>query len=123
MNHFDLQVFTPPYLLDSKGKPAVRPKIKKISTVVMSPGDTIQLETDQDIKEASLIRYSGTTHTVNNDQRRVPLKAVKTGQGKYSLPIPDQGYMVIPGYWMLFVLNDKGVPSVAKTVKVLIETV
>ena len=54
------------------------------------------------------------THTVNNDQRRVPLAIQSTsGLNSYTLAIPSNPGIVLPGYYMLFALNAQGVPSIA----------
>jgi hypothetical protein len=71
------------------------------------------------------MRLSATTHTVNNDQRRIPLSITKAAAGAngaetYTLGLPsaDPG-VVLPGYYMLFALNAGGVPSVSTTVQIL----
>ncbi|KAG5925682.1 hypothetical protein E4U42_004056 [Claviceps africana] len=114
-NHFDGQVFTPQYLLTADGKPATRPVIR---TATQS-GRRITITTDSDVKTASLMRYGTATHTVNTDQRRVPLKLVSTGTNQYTVDVPGDTGVVLPGYYMLFVMNANGVPSVSKTVQFL----
>ena len=121
-NHFDGQIFTPPYLLT--GKP--RPVISSISvstpsngTVLpVSLGEKITISTNTTVDQAALVRYGTATHTVNTDQRRIPL-SVKAGgsSNKFTINVPNDPGIAIPGYWMLFVLKD-GVPSVAKTIRV-----
>jgi galactose oxidase len=69
----------------------------------------------------ALMRLSAVTHTVNNDQRRIPLTIASsnvTGSGpdSYVLSIPSDPGVVLPGYYMLFALNAAGVPSVSTTV-------
>jgi galactose oxidase len=74
-----------------------------------------------EIITASLIRYGSATHGLNTDQRRIPLTPKKSkGQFTYQFSIAKDNGVVTPGYWMLFVLNSQGVPSVAKPMKVLI---
>ncbi|KAM5341294.1 hypothetical protein ACJ41O_014325 [Fusarium nematophilum] len=117
-NHFDAQIFTPNYLYDGNVKPARRPKISRVSAKTAKVGSTITITTDGPIKQASLIRYGTATHTVNTDQRRVPLTLVTAGTNRYSFQIPKDSGIALPGYWMLFVLNSAGVPSVASTIMV-----
>ena len=38
--------------------------------------------------------------------------------GDYMLKIPADPGVVVPGYYMLFALNTKGVPSVSRTLRV-----
>jgi len=66
------------------------------------------------------MRLSATTHTVNNDQRRVPLAIQSSSSAQsYVLSIPSDPGVVLPGYYMLFALNAAGVPSVSTTVQIL----
>ncbi|KAF4975787.1 hypothetical protein FZEAL_7468 [Fusarium zealandicum] len=119
-NHFDAQVFTPNYLYDTNGKLATRPEISSTSATTAKVGSTVTITTDGAIKEASMIRYGTATHAINTDQRRVPLTIKSAGTNKYSFTIPSDSGIVLPGYWMLFVMNSAGVPSVATTVKVTV---
>ena len=84
------------------------------------PGDSFTITTDSSIDSASLIRYGSTTHAVNTDQRRIPLQVTANSKHEYEFKIPSEQYIAIPGYWLLFVLNKQEVPSVAETIKVLI---
>jgi galactose oxidase len=73
---------------------------------------------DSAVTSFALIRMGSATHTVNTDQRRIPL-----GQGvinglSYTVTVPKDPGCAMPGYWMLFALNAQGVPSVASIVKV-----
>jgi galactose oxidase len=119
-NHFDAQIFTPQYLLDGNGNLATRPKITAVSATTAKVGSTITVTANSAIKSASLIRYGTATHVVNTDQRRIPLALTGAGTNKYSFKIPNDSGIALPGYWMLFVLNNAGVPSVASTIKVTI---
>lgn len=110
-NHFDGQIYTPQYLLNKDGSPARRPSIQSANI----QGSRLSIRTDSAVSSASLIRYSATTHTVNTDQRRIPLKLNGGGSNSYTANIPTDPGILIPGYYMLFVMNSNGVPSVAKT--------
>lgn len=121
VNHFDAQVYTAPYLLTPEGERALRPKIMSISATSVHPGDKLTVNTDFDVVDASLVRYGGATHSLNNDQRRIALKLQKISAAfQYSVNIPQDGGVAIPGYWMLFVMNAEGVPSKATNVQILI---
>ncbi|KAF4447875.1 putative galactose oxidase precursor [Fusarium austroafricanum] len=117
-NHFDAQLYTPPYLYDSKGKLASRPKINSVSASTIKVGGTITVQTGGAIAQASLVRYGTATHTVNSDQRRIPLTLNKAAKNAYSFQVPSDPGVALPGYWMLFVMDKNGVPSVASTIKV-----
>ncbi|KAH7169897.1 galactose oxidase precursor [Dactylonectria macrodidyma] len=120
-NHFDAQIFTPPYLYDANGNLAKRPSIQAIAATTLKVGRTMSLRTDSAISSASLVRYGTSTHTVNTDQRRIPVALKKRDTNLYSFVIPADPGIALPGYWMLFVMNQAGVPSVAKTIKITLE--
>ncbi|KAM6513160.1 hypothetical protein FALCPG4_015625 [Fusarium falciforme] len=117
-NHFDAQIFTPNYLFDKNGNLATRPRISSTSTKTAKVGSTITFTTNGPVKQGSLIRYGTATHTVNTDQRRIALTFTNAGTNRYLFKIPNDPGIALPGYWMLFVLNSAGVPSVATTIKV-----
>ncbi|KAH8159742.1 hypothetical protein CIB48_g8500 [Xylaria polymorpha] len=118
-NHFDLQVFSPPYLFNSDGTRAARPAITLVSATQARPGASLTITTAQAVASFSLVRYGSSTHTVNTDQRRVPLSAVSVVGLAHVVSLPTDPGVLVPGYWMLFAINSAGVPSVATTIKIL----
>lgn len=118
-NHFDAQIFSPRYLFDGDGKPATRPVIKSVSSKSVKAGGIVTITTDSPVQRVSLVRYGTATHTVNTDQRRIPLTPKALGRNKYTIELPGDLGILLPGYWMLFAMNEKGVPSIAATVMVL----
>jgi hypothetical protein len=64
-----------------------------------------------------LIAPGATTHANDMHQRAIRLRS--TGKGtSLSVTLPAQAGLVPPGYYMLFAVNGKGVPSVARFVRV-----
>lgn len=118
-NHFTAQVYSPPYLFNSDGSRATRPTIKTASVTTLKPGASFTVATDVAATFA-LIRHGSSTHTVNTDQRRVPLTTTSAGTLTYSITLPTDPGVLLPGYWMLFALNGAGVPSVATQFKILL---
>ena len=132
VNHYDAQIFTPPYLFNSDGSRATRPKTpvvtNKDSRVTL--GHSIHFKGDSTIKSAALVRLGSVSHTVNTDQRRIPVdvscKSASSSSSSSSsenhktceAKVPTDAGVALPGYYMLFVLNANGVPSEAATVKV-----
>jgi hypothetical protein len=107
-----LELYSPPYLFGG-----ARPMINLAPTNV-SYGSTIQIQTTQanDIKWVSLIRPSAVTHSVDTEQRVVDLPARKVAPGVLKLSVTNDHDIAPPGWYMLFVTNDNGVPSEAKWV-------
>lgn len=116
-NHPDFQILTPHYLLNADGTPAARPAITAAPTTA-AYGTGATVTTDRVVTAFSLVRLSSTTHTVNNDQRRIPLAFTTTGTRQYRLEIPDNPGIALPGFYMLFALDAQGVPSVARTLRI-----
>jgi galactose oxidase len=115
-NHFDGQVFTPPYLLNEDGSAATRPVLTSAPATAAN-GAKITVKTTSTISKWAIVRMGTATHTVDTDQRRLSLTATAV-TGGYQVTIPSDAGVALPGYWMLFALNAKGVPSVAKTIKI-----
>lgn len=122
-NHFDAQIFYPPYLYTSTGALATRPTISTISATTIRVGSTLTVTTGSTVSSFSLIRYGSATHSVDTDQRRIPYTSLTPNSGTtstYSLVIPADPGVALPGYWMLFAVDASGVPSLSKTVLVTV---
>jgi galactose oxidase len=117
VNHLDGEIFTPPYLLNADGTPRSRPAISAAPSSAQA-GSTITVTATAGLPNFALVRMSGDTHTVNNDQRRIPLVPTTTGTGTYSLTIPADKGVALPGNYMLFALNSAGTPSVARIISI-----
>jgi galactose oxidase len=116
-NHLNAEILTPPYLLNKNGTPATRPAILT-APASATYGDAIAVTTNSPIVSFALMRFSSVTHSVNNDQRRIPLNAWSDDARSYTLEIPNDPGALTPGYYMLFALNAKGVPSVSKALQI-----
>jgi large repetitive protein len=116
-NHADLQIYTPHYLLNADGSDAVRPVVLSAPTQA-THGTRVSVNTDSAVQAFALVRVSSVTHSVNNDQRRVPLAFTHTAGNTYELTIPSNPGWVVPGYYMLFAMSPDGVPSIAKMVRI-----
>ncbi|MCJ1477024.1 hypothetical protein MMC13_005695 [Lambiella insularis] len=114
-NHYDAEIYTPAYLLNSDGSPATRPKITSVSASSVVVGGRITVVTNMAVTQFSLIRYGSATHTVDTDQRRIALTPAVSGTTS-TIAVPGDAGIALPGYWMLFALTAAGVPSVASTV-------
>jgi len=118
-DHFDGEIFSPPYLFSSSGALATRPTISQLSATRAIVGATITVTLGNNLAGAtfSMVRMGSATHSINSDQRRVPLTNVQTGTGgRYTIRLPNDSGVLLPGPWYLFALSKEGVPSVARTV-------
>jgi galactose oxidase len=125
-NHLDLQVFYPPYLFNSDRGLAQRPVITGTSPSIIELGASLFIFTNEPVAKFALIRYGSVTHSINTDQRRIQLDAVALDRGegnptkewKSQIEVPRNPGIVPPGWWMLFAINDQGVPSHAATIDI-----
>lgn len=116
-NHANAQILTPHYLLNDDGTAATRPVIST-APASATQGTNIAVTTNAAVAQFSLVRVGSTTHTVNNDQRRIPLQFTTTGSNAYSLALPSNPGVLLPGYYMLFAMNAAGTPSVSKMIRI-----
>jgi galactose oxidase len=111
--HRDAQVFSPPYLF--KG---ARPQITSAPTSVHY-GETFQIDTPQagEIGKVSWIGLSSVTHAFNTGQRLTFL-SFQAGAAGLTVTAPGSANACPPGPHMLFILDRRGVPSVAKIISI-----
>ena len=83
-----------------------------------SYGDTFQVHTSAAASVASvvLVRPGAQTHAFDMEQRLVGL-SFTAGPSVLDVTAPPNGNIAPPGYYMLFVLDSAGVPSVASFVQ------
>ena len=113
------EVFSPPYLFQADGTLAPRPTIDAAPTSV-SYGASFDVATGgpASIAKVALVRLGAVTHSDNMEQRYVPL-SFTVGASSVTATAPANANVAPPGYYMLFVIDANGVPSVARMVQVL----
>src|SRR5258708_17156187 len=117
-NHADGQVFSPPYLFNADGTARQRPVINT-APVKAATRSTITVTTNSATPSFALVRMSAVTHSVNNDQRRIPLTPATVSGTTYTLRLPVSKGVLLPGNYMLFAINANGTPSVATIINIL----
>jgi hypothetical protein len=114
----EIEIYSPPYLFKSDGTAAKRPTLTSVSPASVHYGGTLAVHTPdaKDIKSVALIRAGAVTHAFDMDQRLVNL-TFTAAAGVLSVKAPANGNLAPPGYYLLFILNSQGVPSVAHFVR------
>ena len=107
------EIYEPPYLF--KGP---RPSISAAPDVVRWGQAFGVGSPDADVVRAVLVGLGATTHADDQGQRHVELQVTHriAGQG-VNVQAPATGDLAPPGYYMLFLLDARGVPSVARIVR------
>jgi hypothetical protein len=114
-----LEIYSPAYLFNSSGTLATRPTITSVSSSVIGYGGAFTINTPDaaSISSVVLMRNAAVTHSFNMDQRYVGL-SFTAGSGVLNVTGPPNGNIAPPGYYMVFLLNSAGVPSVASMVQI-----
>jgi hypothetical protein len=115
---YTMEIFEPPYLFDANGNYATRPTISWAPEGMGYGQDfSVVLGGTETISKLHLIKLSSQTHGVEMSSRLVPLSFTQSANYLDVKGLSDS--TVAPaGHYMLIAVNDKGVPSVAKTIKV-----
>jgi hypothetical protein len=116
----DIEVFSPPYLFkpDGSGQLASRPTISQApATVSYNRSFAITTPQATSIDKVALVKLGSETHSQDMEQRYIPLKFTPSGQ-TLNLTSPANPNIAPPGYYMLFIINNQGVPSIAKMIQV-----
>ncbi len=114
-----IEIYSPAYLFNANGTPATRPTIDSVTPGAVAYGQVFQVATPNaaSIASAVLVRPGAQTHAFDMEQRLVGLNFT-VGTGVLNVTAPPNGNIAPPGYYMLFLLNAAGVPSVARFVHV-----
>ncbi len=104
-----LELYSPPYLF--KGP---RPTISR-APEEWKYGQTVEVESPEagTLRWASLLRNCVTTHSFDGSQRLVELDITAQGAAKLTVTVTNNRNIAPPGWYMLFIVNHNGVPSVA----------
>jgi len=118
-----MEIYEPAYLfsgVDTSGNPipAARPMISTAPAIInYGTGFSVGTPNASDISSVVLVRPGASTHAFDMDQRLVGLSFTAAGD-VLNVNSPPNSNIAPPGYYMLFVLNSVGTPSIASFVQV-----
>ena len=117
-NNTNIEIYYPPYLYAAGGGASARP------TIVDAPpsveiGETFALDFGGSgpVSRVTLVKTGSVTHSWNMDQRFLEATFNTTGS-RLMVQAPTHAADAPPGFYILFVLNPAGVPSVGKIVQI-----
>jgi Galactose oxidase-like, Early set domain/FG-GAP repeat len=115
----NVEYFEPPYLYknDGSGQKATRPVIGS-APATATYGEKFDITSSQagSIAKVGLVRLGAATHSQDQGQRYVPLTFGPSGS-TITATAPANSNIAPAGYYMLFITDNAGVPSVAKMIK------
>lgn len=118
VTNLNAEIYTPPYLYkkDWSGTLAPRPSITDAPTA-MTWKQSFKVEVSAaNVSRVTLVKTGSATHTVDFDQRFLPLSFSTSGK-TLTVTAPATPETAPPGYYMLFVFDSAGVPSVARILR------
>ena len=104
------EIYEPPYLFKG-ARPAITAAPRNVRFATSFNVGT----PNTNVTGAALVAPGATTHANDMNQRYIPLTVAQRAGG-VTLTAPANPDVATPGYYMLFLLNDRGVPSVARFV-------
>jgi hypothetical protein len=109
-----MELYSPPYLFAGP-----RPTISSSPPVVTLP-ETFEIGTPDaaEIRTVALARCGSSTHAFNGDQRWIGLSIASRTGSSVTVVSPPDARVAQPGQYLLFLLNEAGVPSVGKFVRI-----
>jgi hypothetical protein len=112
-----VEIYKPAYLFTRDGSnnvvAATRPTIASAPSNIGWGGSfTVSTPDAANISQAVLVRPGSSTHGFDFDERLVGM-SFTAGSGTLTVTAPPNSNIAPPGYYMLFLINNKGVPSVA----------
>lgn len=111
---YSAQFYSPPYL--SAGP---RPTIASAPASASYGGQlTIGTPDAGSIRAVNLVSLGADTHQLDMNQHFVPLSFTANGSS-LTVSAPSAPELAPPGYYMVFLVNDKGVPSTAAIVRLV----
>jgi fibronectin type 3 domain-containing protein len=122
-----IEIYAPAYLFDANNH--LIPDANRPNILGITPGPigyntpfSVTYTSTSAISSAVLVRPGSATHTFDMDQRLIGLCGPSpqppcNGSGTLNLTSPPNGNIAPPGYYMLFLLDSTGVPSVAEFIQ------
>ncbi|GAB3754995.1 galactose oxidase-like domain-containing protein [Lysobacter olei] len=116
--NLNAEVYYPPYLFNADGTPAARPIIAT-ATMSTHPSGTVVISTPspESVRRVTMVKSGSVTHSLDMDQRFLELEFEVDG-GELRASLPANPFETPPGYYLVFIFNDQGVPSEAAMLRV-----
>ncbi len=119
VNQLNAEIYYPPYLHNADGSLASRPVVQSAPDRI-SYGESFALTTDVPatvVERVTLVAFGAVTHAFNMGQRFVELNFTRTGPNSLQVTAPASPNLATPGFYQLYVLDGRGVPSEARVVR------
>jgi len=113
-----MEIYQPAYLFNTDGTLATRPTMTGVpSQVTCVTPFTIHVPNAGDIASVRIIREGANTHSFDMSARSIGL-SFTADKDSLTITGPPSSDIAPPGFYMLFIMNTAGVPSVAQFIQV-----
>ena len=116
LTNLNAEIYYPPYLFDAEGKLAPRLQItganERQDYASIAP---MSFSGTGTVARVTLIKSGAVTHSFNMEQRFLELPFTVQGT-TVNVTMPANANLATPGYYLLHLIDDKGVPSPAKLI-------
>lgn len=116
LTNLNAEIYYPPYLFDDAGNLAPRLKTGDFNTQqVYGSRVEVPFSGDGSVKKVALIRTGAVTHSFDMSQRYLESDFRVEGDS-VQVMMPNSPNIAPPGYYLLFLINERGVPSVGRII-------
>jgi hypothetical protein len=116
---YTAEIFSPPYLFNADGTLATRPTSSGApTTVTYGQSFDVQTPAPTSVSKVMFISLGSVTHSYNENQHGMHLTFTVNGTSAITVTSPALAALAPPGYYLLFVIDNRGVPSVASTIRI-----
>ena len=117
VTNYNAEIFSPPYLFNDDGSPAVRPEITA-APEQGAYGQEITLNAQaSEVAKVTFVKTTAVTHSFNVEQRYMELPFSSNSSGTIQVELPTSRTVATPGFYLMFVVNGNGTPSEATIIK------
>lgn len=121
LKNMNAEIYYPPYLYkkDGSGLPATRPIIDSVPVnLVWNQSFNVGYTSSTPISRVTMVRTGSATHSTNFDQRfiELPFSLTEGVSDSITATGPTDRNNTPPGFYMLFIFDQNGVPAVSKII-------
>jgi hypothetical protein len=110
----EIDVYFPPYMFQGP-----RPRITTAPRIMrLQHSYVIKVSQTSRIQYLRLMRPDNPTHVTDVNERSIAVNFTQAGDGRLRITLPSNPNLVPPSYYMLFAVNNRGIPSTAYWVRV-----
>jgi hypothetical protein len=116
--NLNVEIYYPPYLFTNSGAVAPRPAITSgPGRIAYGQQFSVGVNSAGAVQQVTFIKTGSVTHSNNFEQRFMSLPFTAAAGG-LAVQAPSSAALAPPGNYLLFVINNQGVPSVAEIVQI-----